>query len=464
MTTTQALLPTPAVTPPSFKRLAFAITCIVLIGFSVGRFVLFTPESTSLTASAPRQASDPAATIKDLERTVRRNPADVSSLQQLAALYLQRSLETLDTSYYPLADRALDQADAVTPDLDRTLIARGVLALGRHQFDEARVFGEKVIARSPTDADALSVLVDASVELGHYDAAAAYLQRLLDLRPGLPAYSRLSYVRELNGDDAGAIIAMREAAVASGPSGNAAIATFLGDLQFARGDLGAADAEYQRALQIAPGYANAVYSRVKVYAARGDVQVAVDLLTEVDSIAPSPHVAELLVDLELARGNARDADHWSARVAEMTQEQIDAGEVTDLEFGLFRVEHATTATDIAAALLIAERAYAARPDNVFVNDLLAWALVRSGDAAAARPYVDRALRLGTQNARMHYHAAVVYEATGELDRARFELTYAFERNPWFSFANRDAMVEIALRLGVPTPPAWDLGATSAARV
>ena len=38
------------------------------------------------------------------------------------------------------------------------------------------------------------------------------------------------------------------------------------------------------------------------------------------------------------------------------------------------------------------------------------------DPVAARPFVDRALRLGTSDPLLHYHAAVVLEANGELGR------------------------------------------------
>ncbi|MCA1734962.1 MAG: tetratricopeptide repeat protein [Actinobacteria bacterium] len=61
-----------------------------------------------------------------------------------------------------------------------------------------RTEGEKaelaatVRAADPFNADALVVLIDAQVELGQYQEAAASLQQLLDLRPALPALARTS--------------------------------------------------------------------------------------------------------------------------------------------------------------------------------------------------------------------------------------------------------------------------------
>ena len=63
------------------------------------------------------------------------------------------------------------------------------------------------------------MLVDANIELGRYDDAAADLQKLLDRKPGVAALSRVSYLRELHGDVDGALSALRDAQnAASGAS------------------------------------------------------------------------------------------------------------------------------------------------------------------------------------------------------------------------------------------------------
>ena len=101
-----------------------------------------------------------------------------------------------------------------SPDAQATLVGRGVLALTLHDFAEAARLGAEARALDPYDGDALTVLVDATVELGRYDEAASLLDQLLALRPGLAAYSRLSYLRELNGDVPGARLAIQQAETA----------------------------------------------------------------------------------------------------------------------------------------------------------------------------------------------------------------------------------------------------------
>ena len=81
------------------------------------------------------------------------------------------------------------------------------------------------------------VLVDALVELGRYRAAGRALQAMVDRKPDLASYARVSYFRELHGDLDGAVGAMRLAASAGGdaPENVAYVQTLLGGLELQRG-------------------------------------------------------------------------------------------------------------------------------------------------------------------------------------------------------------------------------------
>jgi predicted Zn-dependent protease len=428
-----------------------ALVSVVVVGFSLGRFLLFEPGS-GVESSTPRLGLSAPAQLARLESAVRRDPADVRSLQQLAGLAVQRAAQTADPSYYDLAQRALDRADAVAPGHHVTVITRGLLALSLHDFSEAFELGERVHASHPANPDALAVLVDASVELGRYEAAEAYLQELLDRRPGVPAYSRVSYLRELHGDDAGALVAMREALVASGGSSfdDATIQTFLGDLAFARGDVVEADLAYGRALRTDPKLPLAALGRARTLAAAGRRTEAIGALEQLTRRVPLPAAVTLLGDLQAGEGRAVDAAHSYELVRTISRLQAASGQVTDLELAVFEADEGS-----GAAVDRARAAYAARPDNVYAADALAWALVRAGDAEQARPLVDRALRLGTNDALLRYHAAVVLDANGETAAAAAQLATALARNPWFSFRHRADAASLATRLGVVVPSAWE---------
>ncbi len=328
--------------------------------------------------------------------------------------------------------------------------------MSRHRFALALEYGTRVHERSPAQPDALAVLVDATVELGRYDEAGAYLQELLDRRPGLPGYSRASYLRELHGDDAGAVIAMREAAVAGGGSTyeRARVGTFVGDLALKRGDLDTADLEYSRALERRPGLVFAEYGRARVLAARGEYDAAIDVLAGTLKRSQLPAAITLLGDLQTLTGRTADAARSYELVRQAYRDAEASGEVTDLEVALFETDHSTDPAIVALAVERARHAFEARPGSIHVADAMAWTLLRAGDPVGARPFVDRALRLGTTDALLHYHAAAVLEANGEIDTARAELVRAFEQNPFFTYVQRDAARALAGRLAVPVPESW----------
>src|SRR5205085_11445371 len=103
----------------------------------------------------------------------------------------------------------------------------GELALARHDFSGALTLG----ARAGNEG--AFVRVDALVELGRYAAAARELQAMVDRKPNLAAYARVSYLRELHGDLDGAAAAMRLAVDSGGPAQEnvAYVSSLLGELE-----------------------------------------------------------------------------------------------------------------------------------------------------------------------------------------------------------------------------------------
>ena len=69
---------------------------------------------------------------------------------------------------------------------------------------------------------------------------------------------------------------------------------------------------------------------------------------------------------------------------------------------------------------------------VIAADALAWALYRNGRYAEAEPYAVESLRLGTRDAKLHFHAGMIAHALGDEGRARELLSTALTINPHFS--------------------------------
>jgi tetratricopeptide (TPR) repeat protein len=420
----------------------------LLAGVALARF-LFLDAAPAASRSSP--AADVAGDrVRQLELAVEADPRDLVSWQALGVAYAQRAIRTGDPALYGLAGQAFDRADELVPSAPETMVGRGVLALSLHDFDRARELALSAHQARPQDADALAVLVDAEVELGDYAAAGQWLQRMLELRPGLPALSRVSYLRQLHGDLDGAAAAMQQAVTAGAGSSFdvAAVTALLGDIHYAGGELATAAERYDDALGIDPDHAAALIGRARVSAARGDLAAAIAVLDELTQRAPRPEALILLADLQRLAGDDAAAAATDEVVRATTTLQRQAGQTVDLETALFEADRAA---EPQLALDLARAAYAERPGNVYAADALAWTTMMAGNADAAVPLIEEALRLGTADALVRYHAAEIFAEAGVADRARAELEQVFDLNPWFSFAHYEDAVQLADELDVSAP-------------
>ncbi|MGH9118138.1 MAG: tetratricopeptide repeat protein [Acidimicrobiales bacterium] len=418
----------------------------LLAGLAIGRFVFFSaPEPVG---APPAPIDTPAERIAALEARVEEAPDDAAAWQALGLAYVQDSIRTADPSLYDAAGAAFDRADTLAPGSPETLVGRGALALSLHRFPEAARLAGLARAADPYSDEALAVLVDASVELGRYDDAATVLDELLALRPGLPAFSRLSYLRELNGDVTGARLALQQAetAGAGAPYDVATVLVFEGDLLFKQGDLAEAEAAYDGALSSSPDVVLAQIGMARVEAARGSVDDAIERMESVTANTPVPGALVLLGELQELDGRRGDAAATFELVRTVIRLQEAAGADVDLELALFEADHGPG----ARAVELARAAYADRP-TIYAADALGWARRQAGDPVAAVPLVEEALRLGTSDPLLHFHAAATYADAGDLVRARDSLDVALGLNPWFSFAHRAEALDLADRLGVVVP-------------
>ena len=114
----------------------------------------------------------------------------------------------------------------------------GALALTQHQFRKALDLGRTAIRLAPYTANTYGIVGDALIELGRYPQAFDSFQRMVDLKPSLASYARVSYARELNGDLRGATQAMKLAldAAAGDREGYAWTAVQLGKLYWLQGE------------------------------------------------------------------------------------------------------------------------------------------------------------------------------------------------------------------------------------
>jgi tetratricopeptide (TPR) repeat protein len=367
--------------------------------------------------------------IASLQTSLRSNPRSADGYVLLADAYMQKVRETGDAGYYTRANGVLGIARRIDPRNPALYTGLGTLALARHDFRGALRYGLHAHALAPDVVRPLGVLVDAQVELGRYATAGRTLQRMLDAKPNLASYARVSYFRELHGDLAGAERAMRLAVDAGGaaPENVAYVQTLLGQLEFTRGRLDAAGRAFRLALYSFPAYAPASAGLARVDAAHGRLGPAIARLRVVVDRLPLPEYVIALGDAELAAGRPAQAHADLALVRAERRLLAANGVNTDTEIALFEADHGSPVRAVA----LARRAWANAP-SVRSADALGWALTAAGRPRAGLAWAHRALRLGSRDPLFLYHAGMAARAAGEPAEERGLLGRALSRNPSFS--------------------------------
>ena len=364
-----------------------------------------------------------AAEVAGLQDELRLRPNDVKALGTLGLAYLQRVRETGDASYYPKADGILHEAVRLSP---RDLVATaglGQLALSRHQFRRALGLGLRAKGISPTTAGVYGVIGDAEVELGRYRQAFAAFDRMASLKPSVASYARVSYARELLGHPVAAEQAMTLAASAAVGEREAYAWTHvqLGLLELSTGRARAALREMRIATASLPGYAFALDGTAQALAALGRRHEAARYERDAVARVPLPQYVGFLGDL------THDRSQYA--LVDVIERILAANGVrTDLDIALFDVDHGR---HLQHALVLARRGYRERP-SIVGDDVLGWALARTGHCRSALHYSQRSLRLGTRDAVKLFHRGFVASCLGRHAEARAYYRRALALNPHFS--------------------------------
>ena len=148
---------------------------------------------------------------------IKDNPTDSKSQLRLAALYIQEARVTGNYAYYDVAAMKYINDVLNLDSLNFTgLVFKSLIYMSQHHFADGLDVAHKAQQVNPYNAYVYGLLVDGNVEMGNYDSAVAYADKMVCIRPDLTSYSRVSYLREIFGDYPGAIKAMQMAVEAGG--------------------------------------------------------------------------------------------------------------------------------------------------------------------------------------------------------------------------------------------------------
>jgi tetratricopeptide (TPR) repeat protein len=388
-------------------------------------------------AAAPiaTDAGSSESIIRFLEDRVKKDKEDFIAYNKLAGYYLQRVRETGDHNYLELASRAAKSSLVVLP-AEQNIGALAALAeaeFASHEFTASRDHAQQLLTLDPKKSYPFQLLGDSLIELGEYDKAANIFLELEKIESGSGVEIRLGKLSLLRGDIEGALRRFSKAVIfaqnqtAPSPETVAWTRWQLGEVYFSTGDYEAAEKHYRDSLLTFPDYFRALASLGRVRAALGDFNGAIENYERATRILPDPGFIAALGDLYKLAGREKEAQAQYALVEQIGKLSKASGALYNRQIALFYADHDLKPEEAYAQ---ARLEYEKRRD-IYGADALAWTALKAGKINEAQAAIKEALRLGTRDARLFYHAGMIAKAAGELDRARDDLQRALALNPQF---------------------------------
>ncbi|MGH8008948.1 MAG: tetratricopeptide repeat protein, partial [Candidatus Binatia bacterium] len=388
--------------------------------------------------AAPAAEESPGLkTIRFLEARVAQDPLDFIAHNRLGSLYLQRQRETGNQDYIGLAARAARLSlEAVPAELNTGGLAlRAQAENAAHEFAAARASALRLIELAPGKSYPYQILGDALIELGEYDRAVeAYQEMERRSEVSVNTETRLARLDLLQGKNdlarrrLSTALALARNLVPLSPETAAWCYWQLGELAFREGKYGTAERSSRDALAIFPGYFQATVLLGRVRGAQQQYGEAIEAYRQAVAVVPAPDTVAALGDLLALAGKADEAEkqyalvEYIGRINEVNQVAYNR------QLALFYADH-NRKLDEAVKLAEAELE---RRRDIYTYDTLAWVYYKKGRPTEAWKAMEQALRLGTQDASLFFHAGMIAHGLEDKEKAKNYLRRALDTNPRFS--------------------------------
>ncbi len=364
------------------------------------------------------------------ERRASEDPASAADRAQLAGLYLQRARDTGDPAYFLRAEDAARRALALRTDRNgKAYLVLASSLLARHEFAQAYDVAREMVTFAPDEPAYRALLAELQVELGDYDTARATFDTLQVHRRHPAVAPRLARWLELTGkrDVAERILREQWASIPARmdlPSEQRAwFALRLGDFLLRHGRVEEGEQVTRQGLALAPDDARLTLLLARAAALKADWPMVIEHVRAAGDAADISAFA-LAGDAARALDDSAQAADWWERAE---RRGIDQPEPYNRQWTLFRLEHGIAPAETRALL---EREIQGRRD-VYGWEQLALARLATGDVTGAESAMREALRLGTTDALLWWHASLVAERAGNAKEALELATRALDLNPRF---------------------------------
>ncbi|HYZ47025.1 MAG TPA: tetratricopeptide repeat protein [Actinomycetota bacterium] len=396
-------------------------------------------EQTSSTSTPVALPADASSGVGGLVSTILSNPQGSKRTTEsrpanqaaLAFGYLQRARSEAAPAFYTAAEKALASSfEAQARNNLGATLGTAILAGSRHDFKGQLRWGRRALEINPYNSEALGIVGDAYLELGSTSEALDAYQKMIDLRPDLSSFGRISHAAQLSGNTKVALAAMRRALGFAGTSNDLRAWAHwqLGELYIGAHRLDRAEQHLATALELAPHLGAARESTAHVAAARGRIKKAISIMSSLVEDFPLPGNYSFLGELYLL-----DAQKGAAQAAfDRADRRLDAyaehGVRPDVDFITFWADRRI---HLRRALRTARLLYSQRK-SAAVSDSLAWALYAKGRFSEAQRHAREALRRSVGDAGYHYHAGMIARSLGQDAAARALLREALALDPSWS--------------------------------
>ncbi|MBK9733374.1 MAG: transposase [Chitinophagaceae bacterium] len=427
------------------KKNFYLLSILILIVF-VGLIVAFRQEEPDVLplknriggTSMGKEWVNTKAAIEGLLEKVRKNPEDAKSKIQLAQAYIQEARVTGDYNYYDAACiKLLNSVIKKEANNYEALATLATVYLSQHHFQQGLDIGKEAQRINPHAAFVYGVLTDGYVELGKYDSAVYMADSMCGIRPDLRSYSRVSYLREIYGDIPGAIEVMKMAVDAGLPGMEQTewVRLYLGRLYEITGKIDTAEMYYKAANSLRPNYAYGLAALGRIEQAKKNYPQAITYFEQAASLVKDYSFGDELMDLYRLTGQTAKADSMGEEVikllslhANSNDEEGDAGHYADKELAYVYLKTG----DNDAALKHAQAEYKRRPDNIEVNEMMAWVYYQRGEFKECVPFIEKAMRTGSKNPVLLCRAGLIYCKNNQAEKGTALIQLALATNPYLT--------------------------------
>ena len=381
---------------------------------------------------APRELERHNREISAWSHALAIDPASAISLGMLAALHLQRGRETGDEADYLRAEQYARGSLALRENRNaKTYVTLASTLMAEHKFADA----ERVAAKAVNYAgvpEYLALLAEVRLELGDYAKAGESFDSLYRFRSTLSIAPRLARWEELNGRTSEAFRILRDAVAATDARQDIPveqIAWFhfrLGDLELRNGQFHRARAEFESGLDVEPSDYRILGGLAKLSLLEDDPDRAIAYGERAIAIKLDPAILGTLGEAFIAKGDSAAADENFRTMEVAVRGQPGA---YHRAWSLFLLDHDERVAEVH------EKAVAelATRKDIYGYDILGWSQYKLGHYESAADNLRQALRLGTRDPLLYYHAGMIERALGRRKEAIGFLAAALRINPRFDY-------------------------------